>query len=197
MSNILQKKLGKRIFAESEGNILIGPFGNPPEGQIRTIFKKENKTPFAETTLGHETAIHGSSNLDDEYIYQYLKENDIVDFDKVAPYFKDTDRGEIGAHLSEIPSYLGFKKETPTSKYQTPEGKTKINKDDIINYNRFQKENGVDISQTITGNVKNWPKFLEFLNGHKFMWIAPLPLFGIGAAQIANKESYENNSVRN
>lgn len=75
--------------------------------------------------------------------------NNIVDFDNVSPYFKDADRGEIGAHLSEVPSYLGFKKETLIDKYQTPEGKTKINKDDIKNYLRFQKENGVNIEHSI------------------------------------------------
>lgn len=187
------KRMKKGEIAWTEGSILNGIWGTKPSGKILTIFSKEDKAPFAQLTLGHEAAIHGSGNLDDAYIYQYLKENDIIDFDNVSPYFKNADAGEIGAHLSEVPSYLGFKKETPTSKYQTPEGKTKITKDDIINYNRFQRENGIDPSQTITGNVKNWPKFLEFLNGHKFMWIAPLPLFGIGAAQIANKESYENN----
>ena len=189
------ENLGDRILGESEGSILKGAYGNPPEGQIQTIFEKGDKSPIAETTLGHEAAIHGSGNLDDEYVYQYLKENDIVDFDNVSPYFKDADRGEIGAHLSEVPSYLGFKKETLTSKYQTPEGKTKINKDDVENYNRFQRETGIDPSRTITGNVKDWPKFLEFLNGHKFMWI--LPLFGVGATKAINIENDENNQTRN
>lgn len=188
------KRMKKGEIAWTEGSILNGVWGKP-SGKILTIFSKEDKSPFAQLTLGHEAAIHGSGNLDDAYIYQYLKENDIIDFDKVNPYFKDADAGEIGAHLSEVPSYLGFKKETPTSKYQTPEGKTKITKDDIINYNRFQRENGIDPSQTITGNVKDWPKFLEFLNGHKFMWT--LPLFGIGAAKTINIENDENSQIRN
>lgn len=189
------KKMREGEIAWTEGSILNGICGTKPQGKILTIFSKEDKSPFAQLTLGHEAAIHGSGNLDDAYIYQYLKENDIIDFNNVSPYFKDTNAGEIGAHFSEVPSYLGFKKETPTSKYQTPEGKTKINKDDIENYLRFQKEHGADMEHSIFNNVKDWPKFLEFINGHKFIWT--LPLFGVGAANIVNKETNENTQTRN
>lgn len=178
--------LPKGTVGYSEGNILYGDY---PSGKIYTAFAKDDFSPLAKLTLGHEGAVHASRNLNDEWILRYLDENKIVDMSKVAPYFKDADRGEIGAHLSELASWLGFTKNTPKSKYITPEGKTKITKDDIINFRRFNEANGFLMNESIFGNILDWDKFLDFINNHPFAMIAPI----MGASALGVNMNDENN----
>lgn len=183
--------LPKGSVGYAEGNVLYGMYGGHPSGKIYTTFAKDDFSPLAQLTLGHEGAVHASRNLDDEWVLRYLDENKIVDMSKVSSYFKDADRGEIGAHLSELASWLGFRKNSPTAKYITPEGKTKITKNDIINFRRFNEANGFLMNKSIFGNILDWDKFLDFINNHPYAILAPT----VGASALKINANNTNDKI--
>ena len=182
-------ELSGGILGHTEGTSLgYMYYGRGPrrKANIRVSHAQgSNDTMDAITDL-HELH-HATGNSDDGYIYNYLKENGIVDWDNVAPYYKDSDRGEIGAHLSELPDYLGFTKE-PGKRYQTVYGKRTINEEDIKNFMRFNEQRGFRQNRTIWGNIKNTKAFLDFMNKHKFAITAPT----IGVAATLSNSSKTN-----
>lgn len=113
---------------------------------------KVSHAPNSDKTIDAITDLHelhhATGNTDDRFIYNYLKDNDIINWDNVGPYFKNSENGEIGAHLSELPDYLGFTK-GPGNRYQTAYGKRVINEEDVKNFIRFQKRNGFNQQHTI------------------------------------------------
>lgn len=178
------------VLGHTEGSSLGYRFRNLPyrrQADIKVAHSEDSNSVLDALTDLHELH-HATGNSDDGYIYNYLKENGIVDWDNVAPYYKDSDRGEIGAHLSELPDYLGFTKE-PGKRYQTAYGKRTITEDDVKNYMRFSRENGFRQDHTIWGNIKNMKMFLDFMNKHKFA-VAPI----IGGAMLHNSNDKNKNS---
>lgn len=168
-------KLSDGILGHTEGTSLgYMYYGRGPrrKANIR-VFHAQGSNDIMDAITDLHELHHATGNSDDGYIYNYLKENGIVDWDNVASYYKDSDRGEIGAHLSELPDYLGFTKESG-KRYQTAYGKRTINEEDIKNFMRFNEQRGFRQDHTIWGNIKNMKAFLEFMNKHKFAITAPV-----------------------
>lgn len=88
----------------SEGTIL-GPFvenfGITP-GQIKFKHTSGDISLLARIVESHE-AHHATGNMDDSFVLRYLIEKGIINESKLSNYLKDADRGEVTAHLSELP----------------------------------------------------------------------------------------------
>lgn len=73
--------------------------------------------------------------MDENYIYNYLISKGIINPDIAGSYLLDADRGEVSAHLSELPDFLGFTGYENGHYTGHPFGKTAITPEDIYNYN--------------------------------------------------------------
>ena len=168
---------------------LIGRGYDPEKPSVYVKQSFNDTSPNARIAVNHEAAGHASGNFNDGYIYNYLKENNIIDWDKVSPYFKDADRGEIGQFLAELPDYLGFTA-YQKGKYIHPFGKRKITVEDVKNYIKFLEDSGTNVSQTIYGNIIDIKKFVKFLNEHPFVStaFAISPAFDISSAALENNK---------
>lgn len=169
-------------YGYSEG-VILGRRGN---GKVRIAASKDANSPFDRITLNHEAAGHATGNFNDGYIYNYLKENNIIDWDGVSPYFKDADRGEIGQHLAELADWLGFKSDA-AGNYTRPFGKSTITKTDVLRFRDAMIEKGINMRNSIFGNIKDMDKFVQFLNQHRFVLASPI-VAGATIPMVTNQQ---------
>lgn len=139
--------LSSSEVGRTEGTGIGYLYGRRPIADIKVSHAPNSDKAIDAITDLHELH-HATGNTDDRFIYNYLKDNDVIDWDNVSPYFKNAEKGEIGAHLSELPDYLGFTK-GPGNRYQTAYGKRVINEEDVKNFIKFQKRNGFNQQHTI------------------------------------------------
>ena len=171
----------------SEGTI-IGPFvehfGITP-GQIKFKHTFGDISPLARIVENHE-AHHATGNMDDPFVLRYLIEKGIIDESKLSNYLKDADRGEVTAHLSELPDWLGFTGRTKGKYTGHPFGKTEITESDIYNYNKFNHQNGFKHTIWDAINPNKMHEFVKFMNEHPF--VITLPIAGVGGTALSKQK---------
>lgn len=153
----------------SEGTIL-GP--HSWTGRISVAHGPEDTGVLPRIVENHEAG-HATGNMNENYIYNYLIENGIIDKDKAGKYLLDADRGEISAHLSELPDYLGFTGYENGRYTGHPFGKSIITSTDVHNYNAWQHKNGFSHTIFDAINKGKMQDFVSFMNKHPFMYVLP------------------------
>lgn len=162
-------------------------------GNIKVAHNPEDTSVLANIVENHEAG-HATGNMDENYIYNYLIEKGIIDKTKAGSYFLDADRGEISAHLSELPDYLGFTGYEDGHYTGHPFGKSTITSTDIYNYNAWQHKNGFKHTIFDAINKGKMKAFVKFMNDHPFA--LTLPVAGIGLSTVATQKEENDRSIK-
>ena len=172
------------LYGYSEGTIL-GP--HSWTGRIKVAHDGNVSTPFTRIVENHEAG-HATGNMDENYIYNYLISKGIINPDIAGSYLLDADRGEVSAHLSELPDFLGFTGYENGHYTGHPFGKTAITPEDIYNYNAWMHKNGFKKTIWDAINSGKMQEFVKFLNEHPFAITLPIAGIGLGAKTLKEKQ---------